>query len=913
MSFAGAAAAAAAARRSAPSLLALPAAALRRIAGEAPAFVKACGPAAAPAASAAAYGGGVAAAAAWRPSWGGAARQLSSLNAAPELLEPPETEPPPPEPPEEAAEAPAAAAGPPAAQPRQRLTWTILRARTIQQLASAWEAQPRDFTPRHLTAAAFAAGRLLSGARSAGTAAAADDAAAAGELLEALTRALMPHLGACTPRQLSNLAWAWAEAAPARGSPPAAALSAAAAAALADAGGGAGGDPTVDIPFLMRSLALLGFSDAAAWRRLALRSAASTADPRGLAHAAWAMGRLAASQPAVYAAAVAPSAAAAPAAGGRAAAALREALDVAVARPLLRGVLPLPEPRGGGSPASLSPSSAAAQWPHAMDALAAACAAGAPSMAARDIAVVAHAFAACRHRHEPLLLALCDAAAGGGRGRLSGSRDAAALLAATVRLGAPQHPAMLRAACAALEADARRAAPQDLAAALAALEALSHRSEPLLAAVCARLAAAAADLQAGGAGGGLSLRDCASALGALASLGPPALEAADAAGLFSAIAAAAAGPLIQAAGGGFPAAELASLLRAFAAAGNRSEPLFAAALPALAAAAPSLGGGALSAALWACATLDVGGDAGGGGGGVDHAGSSLDALAAAAAAAAGDDALSLQDAALAAWSLALLAPSRHGDALAALFAAAGRAIEAEADAAEAEEAAGGAGGGGDDDSDDEEEADSVGDASRRAPSPPPPSPPPAQEEESAAGRRRRRRRTAQAALVQLFQAQLSARESSAVRPDEAPWLPPPLYHAARAAWVAASRATRVSAAQAQLAAACEALGLFPRAEARTPDGLFSVDVGLTWRGVRVALEADGPAHYDRSSSPPRLLGPARWRQGRLRARGLVVVGVPWFEWAALEGSREREAYVLRRLQADVLHAPPPPETEQRTL
>jgi hypothetical protein len=73
------------------------------------------------------------------------------------------------------------------------------------------------------------------------------------------------------------------------------------------------------------------------------------------------------------------------------------------------------------------------------------------------------------------------------------------------------------------------------------------------------------------------------------------------------------------------------------------------------------------------------------------------------------------------------------------------------------------------------------------------------------------------------------------------------------------------------------------------------------------LEADGPAHYDRSSSPPRLLGPARWRQGRLRARGLVVVGVPWFEWAALEGAREREAYLLRRLQADVLHAPPAPE------
>ena len=78
------------------------------------------------------------------------------------------------------------------------------------------------------------------------------------------------------------------------------------------------------------------------------------------------------------------------------------------------------------------------------------------------------------------------------------------------------------------------------------------------------------------------------------------------------------------------------------------------------------------------------------------------------------------------------------------------------------------------------------------------------------------------------------------------------------------------------------MGLYPRSEARTNDGLFSIDLAVKWKGRWVAVEVDGGWHYTRSDTPRRALGQAMAKWRCLEMRGWRVVSIPWFEWFELQ-------------------------------
>jgi hypothetical protein len=86
-------------------------------------------------------------------------------------------------------------------------------------------------------------------------------------------------------------------------------------------------------------------------------------------------------------------------------------------------------------------------------------------------------------------------------------------------------------------------------------------------------------------------------------------------------------------------------------------------------------------------------------------------------------------------------------------------------------------------------------------------------------------------------------------------------------------------------------------EARTEDGAFSVDVAATHipSGRRLAIEADGPVHFLLPGWQE--TGETLARNRALAARGYLVVSVPHWEWDALRGSRAREAYLQRKVEA----------------
>ena len=82
--------------------------------------------------------------------------------------------------------------------------------------------------------------------------------------------------------------------------------------------------------------------------------------------------------------------------------------------------------------------------------------------------------------------------------------------------------------------------------------------------------------------------------------------------------------------------------------------------------------------------------------------------------------------------------------------------------------------------------------------------------------------------------------------------------------------------QESVSKALDRLGLSNTAEWHTPDGLFSVDLILEARSTRgepVVIEVDGPSHFTINTG--RELGTTRLRRNLLRARGILVVSVPW--------------------------------------
>jgi len=138
------------------------------------------------------------------------------------------------------------------------------------------------------------------------------------------------------------------------------------------------------------------------------------------------------------------------------------------------------------------------------------------------------------------------------------------------------------------------------------------------------------------------------------------------------------------------------------------------------------------------------------------------------------------------------------------------------------------------------------------------------------------------------------------------WLPSPaLFSSAELDAFRArvgSGATITSRSQRAVAASLARLGFAVEEEARVLDGLHAVDALVRLPGgARVAVEFDGPAHFLRfiesaaARRAPEPGGATRLRDRLLRASGLGVVAVPYFEWDALRDDAARDAYVAARL------------------
>ena len=87
-------------------------------------------------------------------------------------------------------------------------------------------------------------------------------------------------------------------------------------------------------------------------------------------------------------------------------------------------------------------------------------------------------------------------------------------------------------------------------------------------------------------------------------------------------------------------------------------------------------------------------------------------------------------------------------------------------------------------------------------------------------------------------------------------------------------------------------------KARTADGAFSVDVAATHAGSgrRLAIEADGPAHFLLHGRE--MTGNTLARNRVLASRGYVVVSVPYWEWDEMKGdAAQKAAYLQRKVEA----------------
>jgi hypothetical protein len=106
-----------------------------------------------------------------------------------------------------------------------------------------------------------------------------------------------------------------------------------------------------------------------------------------------------------------------------------------------------------------------------------------------------------------------------------------------------------------------------------------------------------------------------------------------------------------------------------------------------------------------------------------------------------------------------------------------------------------------------------------------------------------------------------------------------------------ARKVTVSNGQREVGESLRRLGISHELEYITADGLFSIDLAILDR--RIALEFDGPSHFTTNTLEP--LGHTRLRSRLLSAMGWRVVSIPFFEWARLHRTEQRDAYVERRV------------------
>eukprot|EP00775_Hariotina_reticulata_P008439 gene8439-8623_t len=135
----------------------------------------------------------------------------------------------------------------------------------------------------------------------------------------------------------------------------------------------------------------------------------------------------------------------------------------------------------------------------------------------------------------------------------------------------------------------------------------------------------------------------------------------------------------------------------------------------------------------------------------------------------------------------------------------------------------------------------------------------------------------------------------------------------------------VTPSQLQHEVACEltALKLKPVTEGLTPDGMFSVDILLRYKGYDVALEVMGVEHYSsnqKSEHGHLLLGSDQLRLRLLAARGYRLVIVNNYDWEAVRDQPGALRQLLRqKLEEAVEHsncagtAQPPAATQSQRL
>jgi hypothetical protein len=130
-------------------------------------------------------------------------------------------------------------------------------------------------------------------------------------------------------------------------------------------------------------------------------------------------------------------------------------------------------------------------------------------------------------------------------------------------------------------------------------------------------------------------------------------------------------------------------------------------------------------------------------------------------------------------------------------------------------------------------------------------------------------------------------------------LPRGLVERARESWKkGAMSVQRISKLQQGVNATLNAMGLRPRMESMTKDGMFSVDIVVPrWRSrTDVAVEVNGPYHYarvgDGAHHTLRPMGPKVLRDRFLRSRGLTVANISWLQWEEVDGDPAKMRAVL---------------------
>ena len=167
-------------------------------------------------------------------------------------------------------------------------------------------------------------------------------------------------------------------------------------------------------------------------------------------------------------------------------------------------------------------------------------------------------------------------------------------------------------------------------------------------------------------------------------------------------------------------------------------------------------------------------------------------------------------------------------------------------------------------------------------------------------------------ISMLFHAHLIHTELVGGVPRGEVTFPPWIMHQAREAWMYSARDdVTVSRSVKEIASILGDLGIRNEVERLTDDSYFSVDVYLP--DDDVALEFDGPSHFiqicdggegaapggvgDASRASTRKTMRTELRDMFLARRHLVVLPVPYFEFAELKGRTVKTEYVAEKLRA----------------